>query len=86
MPASCNPLIGRRIRGNPVLSWMNQPPRSRGEGVITRAMWASILFVGAIMAFGTLLVLDASLLGSLIEGSGNLRYAHTMAFTTLVFF
>ena len=65
---------------------MNQPPRPRAEGVITRAMWASILFVGAIMATGTLLVLDASLPGGLIEGAGNMRYAQTMAFTTLVFF
>ena len=38
------------------------------------------------MAAGTLLVLDASLPGGLIEGSGNLRYAQTMAFTTLVLF
>ena len=38
------------------------------------------------MATGTLTVLDASLPGGLIEGSGNLRYAQTMAFTTLVFF
>ena len=65
---------------------MNKPPRPRGEGVITRGMWAGILFVGAIMAVGTLLVLDASLPGGLIEGAGNLRYAQTMAFTTLVFF
>jgi Ca2+-transporting ATPase len=49
-------------------------------------MWAGIIFVGAIMAAGTLLVLDASLPGGLIEGSGNLRYAQTMAFTTLVLF
>jgi len=54
--------------------------------VITRRMWAGIIFVGAIMAAGTLLVLDASLPGGLIEGSGDMRYAHTMAFTTLVFF
>ena len=40
---------------------MNKPPRPRGEGVITRRMWAGIFFVGAIMAAGTLLVLDASL-------------------------
>ena len=65
---------------------MNEPPRPRGERVITRRMWAGILFVGAIMAAGTLLVLDASLPGGLIEGSGNMRYAQTMAFTTLVFF
>jgi len=49
-------------------------------------MWWGILQVGAIMAAGTLLVLDASLPGGLIEGEGDLRYAHTMAFTTLVFF
>jgi P-type Ca2+ transporter type 2C len=65
---------------------MNEPPRPRGEGVITGSMWRGIFFVGVIMAAGTLLVLDASLPGGLIEGAGNMRYAHTMAFTTLVFF
>jgi P-type Ca2+ transporter type 2C len=65
---------------------MNEPPRPRGEGVITRHMWAGIFFVGTIMAAGTLLVLDASLPGGLIEGSGTMRDAQTMAFTTLVFF
>jgi Ca2+-transporting ATPase len=64
---------------------MQRPPRPRGEGVITRRMWFGIFFVGAIMAAGTLLVLDASLPGGLIEGSGSMRYAQTMAFTTLVF-
>ena len=44
------------------------------------------LLVGAISAAGTLAVLDASLPGGLIEGQGSLRYAQTMAFTTLVFF
>ena len=38
------------------------------------------------MAAGTLLVLDASLPGGLIEGSGDMRYAQTMAFTTLMMF
>ena len=65
---------------------MTRPPRPRGEGVITRRMWAGIFFVGAVMAAGTLLVLDASLPGGLIEGSGSMRYAQTMAFTTLVIF
>ena len=65
---------------------MTEPPRARTEGVITRRMWVGILFIGAIMAVGTLLVLDASLPGGLIDGSGNMRYAQTMAFTTLVFF
>ena len=65
---------------------MNEPPRPRNEGVITRRMWTGIVFVGAIMAAGTLLVLDASLPGGLIEGSGDMRYAQTMAFTTLMLF
>jgi P-type Ca2+ transporter type 2C len=64
---------------------MTEPPRARSEGVITRGMWAGIFFVGAIMAAGTLLILDASLPGGLIEGSGTMRYGQTMAFTTLVF-
>ena len=65
---------------------MTQPPRPRGEGVITRRMWVGIFFVGVVMAAGTLLVLDASLPGGLIEGSGTMRYAQTMAFTTLMLF
>ena len=65
---------------------MNAPPRPRHEGVITRRMWAGIIFVGTVMAAGTLLVLDASLPGGLLAGAGTMRYAQTMAFTTLVFF
>jgi hypothetical protein len=49
-------------------------------------MWGGIVYIGAIMAAGTLLVLDASLPGGFIEGTGDIRYAQTMAFTTLVFF
>jgi Ca2+-transporting ATPase len=65
---------------------MRRPPRPRSEGVITRGMWLRICFVGVIFAAGTLLVLDASLPGGFIEGSGSLRYAQTMAFNTMVFF
>src|SRR5207249_6299879 len=65
---------------------MTKPPRPRSERVITRGMWSGIFQVGAIMAVGTLLVLDASLPGGLIAGSGDMRYAQTMAFTTLVLF
>ncbi|MGH7277493.1 MAG: HAD-IC family P-type ATPase, partial [Candidatus Rokuibacteriota bacterium] len=65
---------------------MDAPPRARGEGAITGRMWGGIVFVGAIVAAGTLLVLDWSLPGGLIEGSGDMRYAQTMAFTTLLFF
>jgi Ca2+-transporting ATPase len=63
---------------------MHQPPRPKGEGVITRRMWAGIFYVGAVMAVATLFVLDASLPGGLVPGSGTMRYAQTMAFTTLV--
>jgi Ca2+-transporting ATPase len=66
--------------------FMNQRPRPRGEGVLTGKMWRGIIFVGAVMAAGTLLVLDACLPGGLIEGTGDQTYAQTMAFTTLVLF
>jgi Ca2+-transporting ATPase len=65
---------------------MKELPRPRKEGVITRSMWASNLFTGAIMAAGTLFILDSSLPGGMIEGSGNLPYAQTMAFTTVVLY
>ena len=65
---------------------MQQPPRPAGEGVLTPRMWGGIAFVGVIMAAGTLFVLDASLPGGLLEGSGGLRHGQTMAFTTLVLF
>jgi Ca2+-transporting ATPase len=65
---------------------MDRPPRPRGEDVITRRMWAGILFVGVVMAAGTLFVLDASLPGGLVEGAGSLQYGQTMAFTTLMLF
>jgi Ca2+-transporting ATPase len=65
---------------------MTKPPRPGSEGVITHGMWSGIFYVGAIMAVGTLLVLDASLPGGMIEGSGDMHYAQTMAFTTLVLF
>jgi Ca2+-transporting ATPase len=65
---------------------MDQPPRPRREGVITRRMWVGIFFVGAVMAAGTLGMLDASLPGGLIEGSGTVVYGQTMAFTTLTLF
>lgn len=49
-------------------------------------MWVGTPFTGVIMAAGTLFVLDTSLSGGLVEGSGSLRYAQTMAFTTMVFY
>src|SRR4030095_13190155 len=63
---------------------MEKPPRPHGEGVLTPRMWRGIALVGIVMATGTLYVLDASLPGGFIEGSGTLPYAQTMAFTTLM--
>ncbi len=65
---------------------MHEPPRPTGEGVLTPQMWRGIVFVGAIMAAGTLLVLDASMPGGWLEGTGTLPYGQTMAFTTLMLF
>jgi Ca2+-transporting ATPase len=63
---------------------MAQPPRPPGEGVITGRMWRHIVVLGTVMAMATLFVLDAALPGGLVEGSGSLRQAQSMAFTTLV--
>ena len=63
----------------PLPGLMAVPPRPRDESVITRRMWAGIFFAGVIISAGTLIVLHVSM-------PGGLRYAQTMAFTTLVFF
>jgi Ca2+-transporting ATPase len=65
---------------------MQRPPRPASERVITGRMWTGIFFVGAVMAVGTLYVLDASLPGGIFEGTGTLRYAQTKAFTALILF
>jgi Ca2+-transporting ATPase len=63
---------------------MERSPRGKHEAVITGQMWGGILFVGVVTALATLFILDASLPGGLIEGRGDMRYAQTMAFTTLM--
>jgi Ca2+-transporting ATPase len=65
---------------------MQHPPRPPEEGVLTATMWRGIALVGGVMAAGTLYVLDASLPGGFVEGSGTLSYAQSMAFTTLMLF
>jgi Ca2+-transporting ATPase len=65
---------------------MRHPPRPTSERVITGRMWGGIVFVGAVMAAGTLYALDASLPGGLVRGEGTLRHGQTMAFTTLMLF
>ncbi|HEU5173686.1 MAG TPA: cation-translocating P-type ATPase [Gemmatimonadaceae bacterium] len=67
-------------------SLMRKAPRARGERVITARMWRGIVLVGAIMAAGTLYVLDAALPGGFVEGRGTLVHGQTMAFTTLMLF
>jgi Ca2+-transporting ATPase len=47
-------------------------------------MWIGVAVVGLVMAAGTLFVLDASLAGGLIAGTGDIPYAQTMAFSTLM--
>jgi Ca2+-transporting ATPase len=65
---------------------MRRPPRPYDERVITSGMWRGIVLVGIIMAAGTLLVLDISLPGGFVDGSGEMTYGRTMAFTTLMLF
>jgi Ca2+-transporting ATPase len=65
---------------------MQKPPRDPRSPVITNWMWFDIVFVGVIMAVGTLLVMDWALPGGLIPGGGTTSYAQTLAFTVLVLF
>jgi magnesium-transporting ATPase (P-type) len=63
---------------------MGRPPRHLGDPVIDAEMQIGVLFVGLVMAVATLLTLDIGLPGGLVDGSGSLDEARTMAFTTLV--
>jgi Ca2+-transporting ATPase len=67
---------------------MRKPPRDPRTAVITGRMWRDILLVGALMAAGTLGVMDWALPGGLVtmDGPRGLRHAQTMAFTTLVLY
>jgi Ca2+-transporting ATPase len=65
---------------------MQRAPRDPHERVITRRMWQGIAGVGVVMTAGSLLLFDASLEGGLIAGDGDLPYARTMLFQTLVLF
>ncbi len=63
---------------------MARPPRRMTDRVIDREMRAGVIFVGFVMAVVSLLALDIGLPGGLVEGSGTLSEARTLAFTTLV--
>lgn len=58
-----------------------------GAGLVSAGLWMfERKLIGAIMAAGTLLVLDGSLPGGLVDGSGTLEHGQTMALTTLTMF
>ncbi len=63
---------------------MSRPPRRLTDRVIDKEMTLGVVFVGVVMAVVTLLALDIDLPGGLVEGSGTLTEARTLAFTTLV--
>jgi Ca2+-transporting ATPase len=63
---------------------MSRPPRRLTDRVIDAEMQVGVVFVGVVMAAATLLTLDIRLPGGLVDGSGTLTEARTMAFTTLV--
>ncbi len=63
---------------------MARSPRRLTDRVIDTEMQLGIGFVGLVMAVVTLVALDLRLPGGLIEGSGDITEARTMAFTTLV--
>jgi len=65
---------------------MSRPPRDPSSSVITRSMWAAMGLIGAIVAVGTLGVLDWALPGGFIPGTESVAEGRTLAFTTLVFF
>ena len=63
---------------------MSRPPRRRDERVIDAHMWSGVVQIGAVMALVTLLTIDLSLPGGLIEGTHTLDSARTAGFTVLV--
>jgi magnesium-transporting ATPase (P-type) len=63
---------------------MGRAPRRLTDRVIDGEMQRGIALVGLVMAVVTLVALDLRLPGGLIEGSGDIVEARTMAFTTLV--
>jgi len=63
---------------------MNQPPRRLDERVVDPEMIRGIGLIGLVMALVSLFALDLKLPGGVVDGSGGIDEARTMAFTTLV--
>jgi P-type Ca2+ transporter type 2C len=68
----------------PEVAQMRRPPRRRTEHVIDGPMWVGAAVNGLAMAVATLFVVDAVLPGGIVDGTGTLGLAQTMAFTVLV--
>jgi P-type Ca2+ transporter type 2C len=66
-------------------SVMEQPPRRLTDRVIDAEMWFFTILIGLTMGVATLATLDIGLPGGVVEGSGSVEEARTMAFTVLVF-
>jgi calcium-translocating P-type ATPase len=60
---------------------LTRPPRSRREGIISRALWERTGVAGLVMAAGTLLLFRWEL-----DRSGSLVQAHTVALSAMVLF
>lgn len=60
---------------------LRQPPRPRGEGILSRLLWERTLVAGLVMAAGTLFLFTWEL-----THSGSLPKAQTVALTTMVLF
>jgi magnesium-transporting ATPase (P-type) len=63
---------------------MSRPPRRLTDRIIDAEMQRGVLFVGVVMAIASLLAFDVGLPGGLVESDGDITYARTLAFTTLV--
>lgn len=63
---------------------MTRSPRPTGERLIDVRMWIGVVQTGVVVAFVTLLTMDACLPGGLIKGNGDLDTARTAGFTVLV--
>jgi Ca2+-transporting ATPase len=59
---------------------MNRKPRSPKENIINKSRWIRIFYIGIVMMIGTLAVFK------FYDFNTNLKYAQTMAFSTLVIF
>ena len=64
---------------------MLRAPRSSTSRLVDATMMKSVALFGFTMAVVTLLMIDATLPGGLIEGQGDLVEARTVGFTVLVF-